>query len=801
MTANGDEFLREEILGVLYDAEEQRLRYPSTAIQNVGRCLELACRYRLKLPAEDRTALIDLLNQDQMKSVLGDSLEHAHLLREARNEALHGLEAFDSDQAQNAIWVLKTILQWLGMDPESAGNLSLSNPDEGALAVHCGSRSRMTPDWETINAWTGQQSLTEGERYLVEMFDESLGDDWQIFVQPYFLGLRPDLVLLNPKQQVIHIEVKDWQLDGFYWNAQGQLRDGRFGGRDQIRENPILQANLVRRRFLEGPLADLNERGKAPKIIRSILYFHLGTKERTKEVFEKRANDLSIKLLHREDVDREGANAFTTASRKQFGGPSSEQVLRSLEPYLGIPEYVADQLAAQPSQRRLCLTKWERPNPQAGLFDNAPERAPEFQDFERVRGGAGAGKSHILALRAARAAKLGKRVLITSLHITMANYLYGLVRRAAVVPQQRERILVRHFHGFLYDQQVEAGVAPEPGEAHHTSVTEVVDSLFAEGRTAKTYLPAQFDAIYIDEGQDFDAEQIKALRRFLSPDGELVLFADGRQDVHGKFRLWKRLPVPFKGWRQLNGSSQRLPDFVARWLNFVAEESSVGDASDSPLMPKGELLPSMDQVQRVPLWWADFESEVEAVEAVPFAIRLILEQFPSAHPSDIVVLTHRRDVGLRIVGCFVRDFGQNSVKHVFGDNLAREQFGKDDHIVRKQKVAFHQADGRFKACTIHSFKGWEAEHVVLLWTPISAKGEEERARVASLFYTGASRCRKSMIILNVSPEYVQLRDGSWNDFMEAIGSESQDKWRERVSLAKPIRSQRINVNDSDMFAE
>lgn len=796
-----DEYWHEEILGVLYDAEELRLRYPSVAIQNVGRCLELACRYRLELAPEERPTLLDLLNDDHIKNDLGKLIGPAHVLRAARNEASHGLETFTADHAEYAIGAIKYILPRLGLDPVDAATPATPSPDEATPALVEARRKRIIPDWDTINGWTDQLALTDGERDLAKMFDKSLGDEWQIFVQPYFLGLRPDIVLLNTKQQVIHIEVKDWQLEGLDWNDEGQLRDGRFRGRDQIRENPILQANLVRHRFLDGPLADWNEQRRASNIIKSFLYFHLGSEEQTKAIFGKRANVLSIKILHREDVNREGVIAFTTASRKQFGGPKSEEVLRSLEPYLGVPEYFGDPLVAQPAQRRLCLTKWDKPTSQQGLFDEAQQTQPVVQTFERVRGGAGAGKSHIVALRAARAAKLGKRVLITSFQITMANYLYGLARRAAVEPQHRERILVRHFDGFLYDQQVEAGVAPKRGETPTQPISHVIKTLFSEGRRAATYRPPTFDAIYIDEGQDFDAEQIQALSKFLAPGGELWLFADGRQDVHGKFKRWTRLPVPFGPWRQLNGNSQRLPDFVAKWLNFVAEESKVGDDADTPLMPSGEALPGIDDVSRFPLWWADLESEIEGVEAVPFAVRLIQEQFPSTHPSDIVVLTVRREIGLRIVGSLVGDFGQNSVKHIFGDNLATERHGTDHHVVRKQKLAFHQADGRFKACTIHSFKGWESEHVVIVWPPFAANTDEERAKVASLFYTGASRCKKGMIILNANPEYRRFKDETWNDFMEAIGSEKQDQWRERVAAANPIGRQVIEVDEYDPFAD
>jgi hypothetical protein len=796
MNDPNDEFRREEILGILYDAEDLKLKHPTSAMHNARRCLELACRFKLGYHLADTTPLSELLRIPQIKLTLGELLDQAHFLRKDGNSASHRIGYFDSEYVDRAILSLKLILNRLGFDPQPEEIVPIrENQKSDSQSTHPTSE-RLIPSWETLNSRVGQQALTPGERFLVELFKETLSNDWQIFVQPHFLGLRPDIVLLNVMQQVIHIEVKDWQLEGLCWNEDDQLRDERFSGRDQIRDNPILQSNLVRHRFLDGPLAGLNDAGRATKVLKSFLYFHCGTKAQTDQIFNtKQARDRSIKVLHRTDVEHLGASAFTTSSQKQFGGPESEPILRSLEAYLGLPEYVEEVLIAQPAQRRQCLTKWERPKDQAGLFENQQAPRPHEQTFERYRGGAGAGKSVIVALRAARAAKLGKKVLVTSLHITMANNLYGLFRRAATNPEDRKQVLVRHFHGFLYDQRVSAGLVGKRGNARRSQLKEVMEDLFGEKNSAANFRPTVFDAIYIDEGQDFDAEQIKALSKFLSPDGELILFADGRQDVHGKFRLWKRLPVPFKPWRQLNGSSQRLPDFVASWLNFVAKEIEVGDESDAPLIPNGERLFQPDEVQNLPLWWSDFENEIEGFEAVPFAIRQIQQQFPKTNPSDIAVLTNFREVGQRIVGSIVREFGKNTVKHIFGDILTQERLKTDKHVVRRQKLAFHQEDGRFKACTVHSFKGWESEHVVLLWTPISVESAAEKSKVASLFYTGASRCKKSMTILNVNPDYRRFRDENWTELMEAIGSDSQGKWRDLVNSAKPFTRQKIRIDD------
>ena len=55
-------------------------------------------------------------------------------------------------------------------------------------------------------------SLTPGEREVYELFDEKLSLDWEMYIQPHLNGLRPDLVLLNPKVGIAVFEIKDWAL-------------------------------------------------------------------------------------------------------------------------------------------------------------------------------------------------------------------------------------------------------------------------------------------------------------------------------------------------------------------------------------------------------------------------------------------------------------------------------------------------------------------------------------------------------------------------------------------------------------
>lgn len=116
--------------------------------------------------------------------------------------------------------------------------------------------SRLIPDWEEINNFN--QSLTEGEIYLLKFLDESLKKDdsfeegneltnyngWLIFVQPFLNGSRPDVIIFNPNVGVQIIEVKDWNLIHYSFDKDDLGKTGFFvsdsRGKYQIK-SPIQQ--------------------------------------------------------------------------------------------------------------------------------------------------------------------------------------------------------------------------------------------------------------------------------------------------------------------------------------------------------------------------------------------------------------------------------------------------------------------------------------------------------------------------------------------------------------------------------
>jgi superfamily I DNA/RNA helicase len=99
-------------------------------------------------------------------------------------------------------------------------------------------------------------------------------------------------------------------------------------------------------------------------------------------------------------------------------------------------------------------------------------------------------------------------------------------------------------------------------------------------------------------------------------------------------------------------------------------------------------------------------------------------------------------VGEEIVQKLLPRFHQ--IVHVFGEDQAES---------RRRKVAFWMGRGGLKICTIHSFKGWEIDNVILLWPPGTDMERVPISREHSLFYTALSRGLINLVVLNANRAY------------------------------------------------
>lgn len=621
--------------------------------------------------------------------------------------------------------------------------------------------------------------LTPGERALIDFFDRSLPPEWRIYAQPYLNNMRPDVVLLHPGHGIVVFEVKDWATAIYHFESGSLIRQTETERRRE--DNPLLKARWyadnIYRQFLTTDEAELQV-GTKPNnraLCRHGIYFHNASEDEVRSLFEPflQENDIILGRDSLTEAKLGKAVLYYRMPRSHFLRDRQHEALLRAHIWLCPPEHAVEQQAPLPP-----LSAEQRPY-------GTPETG-----FRRIRGVAGAGKSFILAHRAARANAQGKKILVLSFNITMSHVLHDLLKRAPYRTNWRE-ITWSHFHGWVKTQAVESGkmpleertlrrgefrlevpVAELAGEfaldvgGQHRPIIERRNveadarllgylNEIADGQDiAEGYAIPSFDGIYIDEAQDFEPSWLDTLARFLKPDGEFVIFADHRQNLYGKDggRTGERMPnCRFRGpWAQLPRKSYRIPWRVSVFLNEFVEQVAVGDAEDYPIEQYAEHDPNRELAFDI-LAWRPVDDVKSAVEQIPAA----LETLGNPNPNDVVVLLPTHESGVAAVKQLLPDYHQ--IVHVFGGD------GASGPETRRRKVAFWMGRGGLKMCTIHSFKGWEIGNVILVWPSVEELEHIPDAQRNSIFYTAISRGLRNMVVLNANRAFDCLF-GDWDQF-------------------------------------
>lgn len=530
---------------------------------------------------------------------------------------------------------------------------------------------------------------------------------------------------LNPCVGLVVFEVKDWSLGRYAFDRDRLV--AKTASSVWFEEDPLAKsrwyAENMYRQFLICDEAELPI-GVQPNnlsLFRNAVYFHQASSAQVRELYRNRERRLDILLgsdaLRKDHLS--GVVPFCYAERSKIIRDRQVEALGAAHSWLAPPSSALEQQQPLPrlNGEQLAFAK--------------PDRG-----FRRIRGVAGAGKSLILAHRAANANREGRKILVLSYNITMSHVLRDLLRRA---PHGLDwsRTSWGHFHAWARTQEKNAGL--EGGQ----SVEQGLEQILERRNIARSFEAPKYGGIYVDEGQDFEPKWLDALAGFLDPEGEMVIVADHRQNLYGKDggRDAGRLKrCRFSGpWAQLPRRTFRLPWRIAMTLNEFATSVSLGDNEDLALEDCIERPVQADLGIDV-LAWRGVESSEDALEDVDRAIK----EFGRPHVNDVVVLVANHRFGLSAVERLLPRYHQ--IVHVFAHRDAEK---------RRRKVAFWMGRGGLKICTIHSFKGWEIDNVIIIWPSDAELGGMSVEKRHALFYTALSRAMRNVVVLNANRGYDQ----------------------------------------------
>lgn len=615
-----------------------------------------------------------------------------------------------------------------------------------------------------------RQTLTPGEKIVFEFFDTYLHKRWEIYIQPHLNGLRPDFVLLNPEVGIAVFEVKDWDLDAMIYsvkNRQGKppillgQKDGKSFSLQN--ENPIEKVYRYKKEIHELYCPRLKKKAGFGVITAGVI-FPFAESKYIRELFMpcrayrgmlryeryypiSGADDLKTKAIH--SVFPEGIRTRSYCMKPELA--------MDLRNWLVEPDFAATQrmpLEVDETQKRYITTR-------------------TTSGYRRIKGPAGSGKSLILAARAAHLLSESKEILVITYNITLLHYLMDIaVRWPHTGGNTRKNITWLNFHSWCKRVCQESDHEEEYDALWRNYLSEEEELFYLNfnkdeklKEILNIHLPSLvssiidadvdnviqvYDAILVDEGQDFLPNWWGVLRKVCKKEGEMLLVADATQDIYDTAQAWTEQAMKGAGfsgpWIELP-VSYRLPPSSIKYICSFAKQFLPKDLVDLPVSPQEEL-----ELFPCKLRWIQTSKE----RAADVCQNEILLMAPSAYPEllaipDITFLAGNQKFGREVVG----KIGMKGIKTV-------HTFGNDSRESRRMKMGFYMGDARIKATTLHSFKGWESRALVLYI------GHARDKRSRALIYTGMTRLKRhvkgSFLTVVCSAAELEEYGETWPDF-------------------------------------
>lgn len=589
----------------------------------------------------------------------------------------------------------------------------------------------LIPDWKAIEAFPAP--LEPGERGVVEAYSslaESLAEDGivcRVYVQPYLENLRPDTVVEVEGQGFTVIETKDTP-DPTPRRLEGAQRQARRY------QEKLVELSLPE---VEQVLADHGWEEHAPVVLG-----HL-----------RGLVTPCIAFPFADQVSHSGAATLITAH-------SLSQQVSLPRPTPGAPPRApkdvveVSRAAFFEGLRRWLVPPFHRADQgdflTTGLTaSQRPHALPRGRGNYRLEGPVGSGKTLVLAHKAAALASAGKRVLFLCYNVPLVTYLHDLVNRMCF-DFSWENIHVCNFHDLVKDIRIalDLDLSDEARQDRQQFLDHKYPAIALRGLDENPGNQFVYDAILVDEGQDFLDEWLELIARCLVPGGEFLIARDLAQNIYGRpeegLLTTKGIPgLRFSApWARLESTFRMSPVLTSAISDF-AQYTSAGHrrfVPDETRSSHDDLFPGARFCK-----WQNISPD-ERQGAILGAIKSITEGTKLTHPSDIAVVAYENEAVREIVQALSRG-GLRSV-HLYDEKGDRS---------RSRAAHFYKGDGRIKVITGHSFKGFEVWGVILC---IDDRGG--LTRKARWTYTAMGRAIGGLWVLNEDPRYCEIAEW-WPD--------------------------------------
>ncbi len=309
-----------------------------------------------------------------------------------------------------------------------------------------------------------------------------------------------------------------------------------------------------------------------------------------------------------------------------------------------------------------------------------------------VQGSAGSGKTQLAAALHGRALREGKRALYVCFNRPLAERLAGILPRGGVVA--------------TVDHLTELYMEADGPDQDRSDMNARFESLRAAALAAPPIPEWQFDALIVDEGQDFSTQQAAFVEHLLAPDARVIWMEDTRQrlqrrDDTAALETTVRMDLR-ENWR----CGRAIVDYTNTLLRLdppdIAASATQGDMPELVVLREGE----------------------DVVEVVARQVRQLVNR--GYLPTDIAVIS---DAGLQRSRLVQQDrIGPWTTRRFL-----------QDYEDGRQKYS----TGELRVDTVYRFKGLQAAAVIYAEIDF----EEITPAVINRLYTGMTRARSGLALV------------------------------------------------------
>jgi len=594
--------------------------------------------------------------------------------------------------------------------------------------------------------------MTAGEKRVARRLEKLLEDDYLVWYDiPVGKKRRyPDFIILHPSRGLLFLEVKDWKPSTLKKVGKSEVELLTHQG--LIRKtNPLEQVRACAYQVINTLSQDERLQQKEGKHKGNLalpygwgVIFTSITRQQIERAIPEDAREQLLPdhlMIYqneiREDTDVESFQEHLWGMfHYQFGHtlslPEIDRIRWHLFPEVRIDDGGQINLFSSSVPVEQSLPDIIK------IMDIQQEQlARSLGDGHRIiHGVAGSGKTLILGYRCLHLAhQLEKPILVLCYNIALAAKLRSFISSKGIDGE----VQVYHFHDWCGEQLKSYHIPILESDApRYQRMVETVIQSVQQGHIPR----AQYGAVMIDEGHDFEAGWLKLVTQMIDPENDsLLMLYDDAQSIYKKNRgldfTLSSVGIKAKGRTtilRLNYRNTReILDFSYRFASQYIDPKKADDDHIPVIEPEAAgASGEKPQVRRL----------ANLKEEVGYSIKCLQKWHDDgvAWRDMAIIYVHHKRQGSMLAG----DLNAVNIPHLVLNSP-------------KTKKMYDRDVDQVTVLTIHSSKGLEFPRVIMLGLGALSGESEKEYEHASLLYVGMTRAQECLLLTTSEDNLVSKR--------------------------------------------